>query len=304
MSKQNIKGKIKISSYDDLFKSDSINDIEKPEVKEISLKNLYEFENHPFKVVDDDRMDELVQSIKEKGVLSPAIVRERDDGKLEIISGHRRKRACELAGLRKMPVIIKDLDDDEATILMVDANIQRERILPSERAFSLQMKMNALKNQGKRNDLTSDQVGPKLVSKEIGEENGISSTQVKRYVSLTNLLPELLEKVDSGKIGFVPAVNLSSIEKDKQKWILKVLDETNKRITLRQSDFLKKEAAAGTLTEETVVTILVGKNAIVRTVTISEVELKKFFPDQMDSGEIKKVILELIKQWKEETENG
>ena len=127
---------------------------------------------------------------------------------------------------------------------------------------------------------------------------------MKRYVSLTNLLPELLEKVDSGKIGFVPAVNLSGIEKDAQKWILKVLDETNKRITLRQSDFLKKEAAAGTLTEETVVTILVGKSAIVRTVTISEVELKKFFPDQMDSGEIKKVILELIKQWKEETENG
>ncbi len=302
MHKQNIKGKIQIASYDDLLSGGV--DHSKSDIADMPLINLYEFKDHPFHVVDDERMDELVQSIKEKGVLSPAIVRKREKGGYEIISGHRRKRACELAGLLSMPVIIKDLDDDEATILMVDANIQRENILPSERAFSLQMKLKALKNQGKRTDLTSGQVGPKLASEEIGNEAGISGRQVKRYVALTNLLPELLDKVDSGKIGFVPAVNLSGIEKDKQKWILKVLDETNKKITLRQSELLKKEAAAGTLTEEVVVTILVGKDALIRTVTISESELKKYFPEEMDSSEIKKIIIDLIKQWKEETENG
>ena len=302
MHKQNIKGKIQIASYDDLLSGGV--DHSKSDIADMPLINLYEFKDHPFHVVDDERMDELVQSIKEKGVLSPAIVRKREKGGYEIISGHRRKRACELAGLLSMPVIIKDLDDDEATILMVDANIQRENILPSERAFSLQMKLKALKNQGKRTDLTSGQVGPKLASEEIGNEVGISGRQVKRYVALTNLLPELLDKVDSGKIGFVPAVNLSGIEKDKQKWILKVLDETNKKITLRQSELLKKEAAAGTLTEEVVVTILVGKDALIRTVTISESELKKYFPEEMDSSEIKKIIIDLIKQWKEETENG
>ena len=302
MHKQNIKGKIQIASYDDLLSGGV--DHSKSDIADMPLINLYEFKDHPFHVVDDERMDELVQSIKEKGVLSPAIVRKREKGGYEIISGHRRKRACELAGLLSMPVIIKDLDDDEATILMVDANIQRENILPSERAFSLQMKLKALKNQGKRTDLTSGQVGPKLASEEIGNEAGISGRQVKRYVALTNLLPELLDKVDSGKIGFVPAVNLSGIEKDKQKWILKVLDETNKKITLRQSELLKKEAAAGTLTEEVVVTILVGNDALIRTVTISESELKKYFPEEMDSSEIKKIIIDLIKQWKEETENG
>ncbi len=302
MHKQNIKGKIQIASYDDLLSGGV--DHSKSDIADMPLINLYEFKDHPFHVVDDERMDELVQSIKEKGVLSPAIVRKREKGGYEIISGHRRKRACELAGLLSMPVIIKDLDDDEATILMVDANIQRENILPSERAFSLQMKLKALKNQGKRTDLTSGQVGPKLASEEIGNEAGISGRQVKRYVALTNLLPELLDKVDSGKIGFVPAVNLSGIEKDKQKWILKVLDETNKKITLRQSELLKKEAAAGTLTEEVVVTILVGNDALIRTVTISESELKKYFPEEIDSREIKKIIIDLIKQWKEETENG
>ena len=302
MHKQSIKGKVQLSTYDDLLSGGV--DHSKSDIADMPLINLHEFKNHPFHVVDDERMEELVQSIKEKGVLSPAIVRKREKGGYEIISGHRRKRACELAGLLSMPVIIKDLDDDEATILMVDANIQRENILPSERAFSLQMKMKAFKNQGKRTDLTSGQVGPKLASEEIGNEVGISGRQVKRYVSLTKLLPELLEKVDSGKIGFVPAVNLSGIEKDAQKWILKVLDETNKKITLRQSEILKKEDSEGTLTEETVVSVLVGKNAIIRTVTLSESELKRYFPKEMDSGEIKTIILDLIKRWKEETENG
>lgn len=302
MPKQNIKGKVNIISYDELLSGEDIK--EKSDIVELPIKDLYEFKNHPFHVFDDEKMKELVDSIKEKGILSPIIVRSRNEGGYEIISGHRRRRACELAEIENVPAIIRDLDDDDATILMVDANIQRENILPSERAFSLQMKMKALKNQGKRTDLTSGQVGPKLASEEVGNEVGISGRQVKRYVSLTKLLPELLEKVDSGKIGFVPAVNLSGIGRGEQKWILKVLDETNKNITLKQSEILKKESSEGTLTEETVVSILVGKNATIRTVTLNEPELKRYFPNEMDSKEIKELIIDLIEQWKGETEDG
>ncbi len=302
MHKGNIKGKIQLTSYDDLL-SGGVNH-NQTDITEMPLINLHEFENHPFHVVDDERMSELVESIKEKGVLSPAIVRKRVKGGYEIISGHRRKRACQLAGLHTMPVIIKDLDDDEATILMVDANIQRENILPSERAFSLQMKMKALKNQGRRTDLTSDQVGPKLASKEIGEENGISSTQVKRYICLTNLLPEILEKVDSGKIGFIPAVELSFVKEREQKWIEAVLRETDKKVSLKQAQLLRRECEEGVLTEDKVCDIILGKRATMRTVTLAEADLKKFFSEDMDSGHIKRIIMNLLKQWKEETENG
>ncbi|MCR4813434.1 MAG: ParB/RepB/Spo0J family partition protein [Lachnospiraceae bacterium] len=301
MRKQSIKGKIQIASYDDLLSGGV--DHSKNDITDMPLINLHEFKNHPFHVVDDERMQELVESIKEKGVLSPAIVRKREKGGYEIISGHRRRRACELAGLLSMPVIIKDLDDDEATILMVDANIQRENILPSERAFAYKMRMDAEGRQGKRtksdDKITSRQVVEKLTSDRIGEDSGISGRQVNRYIRLTNLIPELLEKVDSGKIGFVPAVNISSIDKAGQKWILRVLEESNKKITLRQSELLKKEAADGALTEETVVTILVGKDAITRTVTLSEGDLKQYFPESMEAGEIKEIIKELLEKWSE-----
>lgn len=301
MSKKDLKGKINITSFNDLFKGESDYS---GDCMEISLEELHTFKKHPFHVVDDERMIELAESIKEKGVLSPAIVRKRKKGGYEIISGHRRKRACELAGLKKMPVIIKDLDDDDATILMVDANIQRDNILPSERAFSLQMKMNALKNQGKRTDLTSGQVVQKSASDDIGEENGISGRQVRRYVSLTNLLPELLEMVDTGKIGFIPAVNLSCIDKDEQQWILKAVNESKKSVSLKESEQLKEEFSNNTLSEETVIKILVGEKKINRSVSFSEKELSKYFPDKMDSCDIKRTIIELIKGWKEEAENG
>jgi len=200
MSKGSIKGKVNIISYDELLSGEDYK--EKADIVEVPIQDLYEFKNHPFHVVDDEKMEELVESIKEKGVLSPAIVRPREEGGYEIISGHRRRRACELAEMESMPAIIRDLDDDEATILMVDANIQRENILPSERAFAYKMRIKAEKNQGKRTDLTSGQIVPKLISEQIGDEEGMSGRQIKRYVRLTNLLPELLEKVDNGKIGF------------------------------------------------------------------------------------------------------
>lgn len=301
MSKKDIKGKIKITTFNELL---NVGSEYNGDFTEVSLEELHPFEKHPFHVVDDERMEELVESIKKKGVLSPAIVRKKQPEGYEIISGHRRKRACELAGLKKMPVIIKDLDDDEATILMVDANIQRENILPSERAFSLQMKMNALKNQGKRTDLTSGQLVQKSTSDDIGEEDGISGRQVRRYVSLTNLLPELLDMVDSEKIGFIPAVNLSGIDKTEQKWILKTINETNKKITLKESKLLKDEFSNKTLTEETVVNILVGDKKKIRTVNFTEKELAEYFSEEVDSKHIKKIILELLTEWKEETENG
>ena len=300
MSKQDIKGRIKISSFNDLFEGDS----ERPgDITEVALEELHEFNNHPFHVVDDEKMEELVESIKEKGVLSPAIVRRKNDG-YEIISGHRRKHACELAGFKTMPVIIKDLDDDEATILMVDANIQRENILPSERAFAYKMRIKAEKNQGKRTDLTSGQIVPKLISEQIGDEEGMSGRQIKRYVRLTNLLPELLERVDNGKIGFIPAVNISFLKKEEQNWILAVLKEANKKISLRQSEQLRKSSEEKNLSEDMVCDILVSKKTLNRTVTITESELKKYFPEDMDSAEIKSQIIELIKQWKGESTDG
>ena len=302
MSKGSIKGKVNIISYDELLSGEDYK--EKADIVEVPIQDLYEFKNHPFHVVDDEKMEELVESIKEKGVLSPAIVRPREEGGYEIISGHRRRRACELAEMESMPTIIRDLDDDEATILMVDANIQRENILPSERAFAYKMRIKAEKNQGKRTDLTSGQIVPKLISEQIGDEEGMSGRQIKRYVRLTNLLPELLERVDNGKIGFIPAVNISFLKKEEQNWILAVLKEADKKISLRQSEQLRKSSEENNLSEDMVCDILVTKKTLNRTVTITESELKKYFPEDMDSAEIKSQIIELIKQWKGESTDG
>ena len=261
----------------------------------------------------------LVESIKEKGVLSPAIVRKRAKGGYEIISGHRRRRACQLAGLSTMPVIIKDIDDDEAIIMMVDANIQRENILPSERAFALQMKMKAVKQQGKRSDLTSSHSDqkliddheeeltsghnvPKLAADKIGEEEGISATVVRRYIRLTNLIPGLLDRVDNGKIGFMQAVDLSFIEKPEQEIILAIISKTDRKMTARQAKQLREAAECNMLDEDSICDIHIGKTAVIRTVTFSEKELLKYFPESMDGNEIKQFIIKLIEEWKEASE--
>ncbi len=295
MHKQNLKRNMQLVSNKDLLSAGVIHD--EGEIVEMPLINLHSFKDHPFKVKDDEHMNELIESIREKGVLSPAIVRKREKGGYEIISGHRRKRACELVGLMTMPVIIKNLDDDEATILMVDANIQRENILPSERAFALQMKMKARKHQGERNDLTFGTEFHRSVSEEIGKEEGISGRQVRQYIRLTNLLPGILERVDSEKIGIKQAVDLSFIEKTGQKIIISELSNRDRKMTARQAKQLREAAESGLLDEETVNEILTGKSAVIRTVTLSEKELSQRFPENMEGNETKAFILKLIDEW-------
>ena len=211
---------ISLTSYDDLFSTEEIREARaREQVQQIPLSELYPFKDHPFRVVDDDRMMETVESIKEYGVLVPAIARPLEEGGYEIIAGHRRKRACELAGLDTMPVIVRDLDDDEAVIIMVDSNLQRENILPSERAKAYQMKLEAIKHQGERRDLTSSQLATKLRADQIvGAEAGVSKDSIHRYIRLNNLDQPLKDKVDSGELAFTPAVELSYLKTEEQKW--------------------------------------------------------------------------------------
>lgn len=302
MKSVSFKEKMEIETFDGI--TGGGNQIKNNDSNEIPLSMLFSYQNHPFKVEDDKSMLELVESIKNEGILSPIIVRKRATSGYEILSGHRRKRACELAGIDKIPAIVKDLDDNEATILMVDSNIQRENILPSERAFSLKMKMQAIKKQGRRTDLTSDQVGPKLASKEIGKENEISSTQVKRYIRLTMLIPIILEKVDSREIGFNTAVELSYIDKENQELIYSLSKETNTKITFEQAKLLRRAFENAVLNKDTISDILNKKHVEDRSVSFSNLELNDYFPDEMDSEIIKSLIISLIKQWKEGLEDG
>lgn len=215
-----VAGKIKLQSVDELLGVPEI-----AGTQEIEIGRIHAFPNHPFKVLDDEKMDTLVDSIRENGILNPVIVRPDQSGNYEMISGHRRLHAAKIVGLKKVPAIVKEMSDDEAIIKMVDANIQREEILPSERAFSFKMKMEAMSRQGQRNDLTSGQNVPKLTSDVIGEENGMSGRQVKRYIRLTELIPELLECTDNKKIGLVIAVDLSYLDEQVQKWVYEYFKE-------------------------------------------------------------------------------
>ena len=317
MRKNITKDKINIVSYDELLSGE--NGQIQGDITEMPLKELHTFKDHPFHVIDDDEMKNLVESIKEKGVLSPAIVRKREKGGYEIISGHRRKRACELAGLSTIPVIIKELDDNDATILMVDANIQRENILPSERAFSLQMKLNAIKRQGKRTDLTSvhfDQklededdevsrrIDKKLAADRVGIKDGISGSVVRRYIRLTYLIPGLLDRVDRGKIGFMQAVDLSFINKKEQEIIYSVINKTDRKMTTKQAKMLRSSFESGTLDEDEICDILIGKTALIRSVTLTDKELSRYFPDDMDSAHVKEKILILLEERKEALADG
>ena len=249
---------ISLSSYDDIFETDTSRDEAKQErVQEIPLSELHPFEGHPFKVVDDEEMQKTVESVRDFGVLTPAIARPDPEGGYEIISGHRRHRASELAGKETMPVIVREMDDDAAIILMVDANLQRETILPSERAFAYKMKLDAIKHQGARSDLTSDQVGPKLTAAEkVAEEANDSQTQVKRYIRLTELTPELLDMVDSGQIKFNPAVELSYLAKEEQKDFLEAMDYAQATPSLSQAQRIKKLAQEGNCTLEAMCEIM------------------------------------------------
>ena len=290
---------ISLSSYDDIFETDeSRADSQLERVQKIPLRSLVPFKNHPFKVVDDEAMLRTTESIAQFGVLTPLIARPREDGTFEIISGHRRAHAAEAAGLTEVPVIVRDMDDDAATMLMVDSNLQRENILPSERAFAFKMKLEAMKRQGERTDLTSDQVGPKLTNQEIGKATNDSMTQVKRYIRLTNLIPELLDLVDQKKISFNPAVELSYLKPEEQLHVIEAMDFTQAAPSLSQAQRLKKLSQEGRCTLDAMQDILgeVKKGDLERVAFKSE-QLRKYFPKSYSPKQMSDIIIKLLEQW-------
>ena len=272
------------------------------QIQHLLLSSLIPFKDHPFRIVDDDRMKETVESIQEYGVLVPIIVRPLEDGAYEIISGHRRKRACELAGVDEIPAIVRELDDDEATIVMVDSNLQRENILPSERAKAYQMKLEALKHQGKRQALTSAQVGQKLDEQTaravVAQEAGTSRNQVQRDIRLNSLEQPLLEKVDAGELAFTPAVELSYLNPHEQGWVHSALETTQQTPSLSQAQRIKQESKEGKLTEESVLSIMSEeKKPLYNSVTLSHDTLKKYFPRSYTTKQMEKVIIKLLDSW-------
>jgi ParB family chromosome partitioning protein len=294
---------ISLSSYDDIFSTEeSRADAGREKVMEIPLLELFPFKNHPFKVLDDAAMQETAESIKEHGVLVPAITRPRSDGGYELISGHRRKHACELAGLDTMPVIVRDLDDDAATIIMVDSNIQRENILPSERAVAYKMKLEALKRQGARTDLTSSQLGTKCEGKRadqiIAEQAGESRNQIQRYIRLTELSPDLLDMVDTKKIAFSPAVELSYLKPEEQVMLIGTMESEQAAPSLSQAQRLKKFSQEGHLTEDSMLAIMSEeKKSDLGKVTLTGDKLNKYFPKSFTPQQMEDVILKLLDQW-------
>lgn len=304
---QKSHGNIQLSSYDDIFGGDSSKEKEAEsigteQVKDIPLSELHPFKNHPFKVLDDEEMAKTAESIKEYGVLTPAIVRPRDEGGYEIVSGHRRCHASEIAGKETLPCIVRDLDDDAATILMVDANLQRETLLPSERAWAFRMKLEAIKHQGSRGDLTSGQIDPKLSGKRsnavVAEEAGESVKQVQRYIRLTNLLPEILDMVDNKQIGFNPAVELSYLDADEQKRLLEAMDFSQTTPSLSQAQRIKKMSQEEGITQEAMNVIMSEeKKSDVDKVTIKNDVLKKYFPKNYTPKQMEDTIVKLLDQW-------
>lgn len=290
-----------LTSYDDIFSTEETRQAEaREQIRQVRLSELHPFKEHPFRVVDDDKMMETVESVKEYGVLVPLIVRPMEDGGYEIVSGHRRKRACELAGVDEVPVIVRNLDDDEAVIIMVDANLQRENILPSERAKAYQMKLEALKHQGLRQDLTSSQVGTKLDRADdiIAQGAGTSRNQVQRYIRLNSLEPSLRDKVDHGELAFTPAVELSYLRPQEQHWLQAALEATQQTPSLSQAQRLKKASKDGTLSEQGVLDILSeDKKPLHNAVTLSQDTLKKYFPKSYTPRQMEKVIIKLLDSW-------
>ena len=291
---------ISLKGYDDIFSTDqSRAEAQQERVQEIPLSELHPFEGHPFRVVDDEEMMKTAESVRDFGVLTPAIVRPDPDGGYEIVSGHRRHRASELAGKETMPAIVRDLDDDAAIILMVDANLQRESILPSERAFAYKMKLDAIKHQGQRTDLTSSQVGMKLQALDIvGQEAGDSRNQVHRFIRLTNLIPELLDMVDEKKISFNPAVELSYLDESQQRDFLEAMDGTQNAPSVSQAQQLKKMAQCGEFTYEKAFDILgQEKKSEQDTVTIKNDILRKYFPRSYTPRQMEEKIIQLLDAW-------
>lgn len=292
-------GNISLTSYDDIFETDgSRAESQLERVQNISISKLVPFKDHPFKVVDDEAMLRTTESIAQYGVLTPLIARPLEDGGYEIISGHRRAHAAEMAGLTEVPVLVRDMDDDAATVLMVDSNLQRESILPSERAFAFKMKLEALSHQGQRSDLTSVQVAPKLSTEVIGESAGMSKDNVKRFIRLTNLIPELLDMVDQKQISFNPAVELSYLAPEEQEIFMQAMDEVQAAPSLSQAQRLKKLAQEGDFTMDSAREIMneVKKGDLER-VTFRNEQLRKYFPRSYTAQQMQDTIIKLLDQW-------
>ena len=293
-------GNLALKGLDDLFSTEENRQEEQREqVQQIPIDALHPFTNHPFKVLDDEAMTRTVESIAQYGVLAPLIARPRPDGDgYEIISGHRRQYAAKLAGLETLPVIVRQMSDDAAVILMVDSNLQREHILPSERAFAYKMKLDAIKNQGARSDLTSTQVAQKLSVEKVGDDAGVSKDTIRRFIRLTNLIPELLDMVDEKKISFNPAVELSYLDESQQRDFLEAMDGTQNAPSVSQAQQLKKMAQCGEFTYEKAFDILgQEKKSEQDTVTIKNDILRKYFPRSYTPRQMEEKIIQLLDAW-------
>ena len=291
---------VSLKGADDIFSTEeSRQEQQREQVQQIPIGELFPFKNHPFKVLDDESMQRTVESVEQYGVLSPLIARPRPEGGYEIISGHRRQHAAQLAGLDTLPVIVRNMDDDAAVLLMVDSNLQRESILPSERAFAYKMKLEALKNQGARSDLTSSQVGMKLQALDIvGQETGDSRNQVHRFIRLTNLIPELLDMVDEKKIAFNPAVELSYLDESQQRDFLEAMEDTQNAPSLSQAQQLKKMAQQGDFSYEKAFDVMgQEKKSEKDTVTIKNETLRKYFPRSYTPKQMEEKIIQLLDAW-------
>ena len=296
------KGSLNVSlkGADDIFSTEeSRQEQQREQVQQIPIGELFPFKNHPFKVLDDESMQRTVESVEQYGVLSPLIARPRPEGGYEIISGHRRQHAAQLAGLDALPVIVRNMDDDAAVLLMVDSNLQRENILPSERAFAYKMKLEALKNQGARSDLTSAQLGRKLETADIvGQESGDSRNQVRRFIRLTNLVPELLDMVDEKKIAFNPAVELSYLDTNQQRDFLEAMNDTQNAPSLSQAQWLKKLAQEGHFSYDVAFAVMgEEKKDELDKVVIKNDTLRKYFPRSYTPKQMEDTIIKLLEQW-------
>ena len=294
-------GNLALKGLDDLFSTEENRQEEQREqVQQIPIDELHPFTNHPFKVLDDEAMTRTVESIAQYGVLAPLIARPRPDGDgYEIISGHRRQYAAKLAGLDTLPVIVRQMSDDAAVILMVDSNLQREHILPSERALAYKMKLEAIKNQGARSDLTSPQVAAKFRSDDaVAKDQGISGDTVRRYIRLTNLIPELLDMVDEKKISFNPAVELSYLDESQQRDFLEAMEDTQNAPSLSQAQQLKKMAQQGEFSYEKAFDVMgQEKRSEKDTVTIKNETLRKYFPRSYTPKQMEEKIIQLLDAW-------
>lgn len=290
--------KISLTAYDELFQTEAERQENQQErVQNLPLEMFYPFPNHPFQVRDDEKMDETVQSVSQYGVLVPVLARPRAAGGYELVAGHRRHHACQLAGLAEIPAIIRDLNDDEATIIMVDSNLQRDYLLPSEKAFAFKMKLDAIKRQGQRTDLTSTQIAQKLSVQIVGDEAGISKDQVRRFIRLTYLVRSILDMVDENKFAFNAAYEISFIPSEHQELLIEAMDYAQASPSLAQARRIRAFSESGKLDSNVLEAILSEEKPLERKITLRDDKLKKYFPSTYTPLQMEKVITQLLEDW-------